>query len=258
MDQLTPEQLQGLFDQLVTTDVTKPSHRELYPALSPSKPEFSQAGRTVLITGGGTTVGYAIGRAFVQASAKTVIIIGRRAEVLESAKTRLESEAKAAGTKTNIIAQTCDVTNMPEVEKFWKGLAADGITVDVFVANAAKFTEPAPILELGADEVWSQVETNAKAPLYFAEKFNKQLGDKQGVGRSLSLCCFHYMLTQSRSVPCQCLKPDHCRLCEPWRRHAPCVRPVQDDRHSRVPAHRPKHSARETTDCQLPSGRPLF
>jgi short-subunit dehydrogenase len=65
---------------------------------------------------------------------------------------------------------------------FWKDLAAQGITVDVFIANAAKFTEPKPILDLGADEVWSQMEVNVKSPLYFVEKFNAQQGDKPKVG----------------------------------------------------------------------------
>jgi hypothetical protein len=35
------------------------------------------------------------------------------------------------------------------------------------------------LLELGADEVWSQMEVNAKSPLYFVEKFYKQGGEKQ-------------------------------------------------------------------------------
>jgi short-subunit dehydrogenase len=68
---------------------------------------------------------------------------------------------------------------MGQVEEFWKGLKEEKITVDVFVNNVAKFTEPKPLLELGADEVWSQMEVNAKSPLYFVEKFYKQGGEKQ-------------------------------------------------------------------------------
>jgi hypothetical protein len=59
----------------------------------------------------------------------------------------------------------------------------------VYVANAAKFTEPQPMFELGVEEVWSQVETNVKSPLYFAEKFWKQpgTGEKQKVSSILSV-----------------------------------------------------------------------
>jgi hypothetical protein len=63
----------------------------------------------------------------------------------------------------------------------WKDLAERSIIIDVYVANAAKFSEPKTIFELGADEVWSQVEVNAKSPLYFAEKFNSQQSSKQKV-----------------------------------------------------------------------------
>jgi NAD(P)-dependent dehydrogenase (short-subunit alcohol dehydrogenase family) len=150
---MDPEAIDQMFKSLLHTEVTKIVHRDIYPALSPSRPELSQAGRVVLITGGGTGVGYSIARAFVRASADTVIIIGRRTDVLATSAARLEQEAKATGTKTKVIARTCNVVNPAEVETFWKELVAQGIIVDVYIANAAKFTEPKPILELGADEV---------------------------------------------------------------------------------------------------------
>ncbi|RFU33068.1 hypothetical protein B7463_g3263, partial [Scytalidium lignicola] len=171
--------LQLLFTQALYTDVTKTIHREPYPVVLPSRPELSQAGRAVLITGGGTGVGYAIARAFVRAAADTVPIIGRRPDVLATASSHLEQEAKASGTNTKILTRTCDVVRLAEVEELWTDLAAQGIAVDVLVANAAKFTATKPILELGADEVWAQVEVNAKAPLYFTEKFYLQQGEKQ-------------------------------------------------------------------------------
>jgi len=142
----------------------------------------------ILITGGGTGVGFSIARSFIKASAATVIIIGRRADVIATAVDNLEKEAKTSGTNTKVIGKTCDVVNMAEVEAFWKYLAAQGITVDVFVANAAKFTEPKPILELGADEIWSQMEVNAKSPLYFVDKFYAQPTENQKVSVSYLSC----------------------------------------------------------------------
>ena len=172
--------LEELFD-ISKTDITTTIHRESYPAISPSKPELSQAGRVVLIPGGGTGVGFATARSFVRASAKTIIILGRRAHVLAEAASRLEEETQAVGTSTQIITYPCDVVNMAEVDAFWKEIGARGITIDVFVANVAKITEPKPLLELGVDEVWSQIETNVKSPLYFSEKFYSQPGEKQKV-----------------------------------------------------------------------------
>ncbi|KAF2096851.1 putative short-chain dehydrogenase [Rhizodiscina lignyota] len=189
--QMSLTEKEQLFKPLVQTNVTKTAHREGYSAISPTRAELSQAGRTVLVTGGGTGIGYAIARSFVRASAATVIIIGRRSNVLATAASSLEQEAKAARTNTKIITRTCDVVEQTEVEALWKDLAAQAVTVDVLVANAAKVTEAEPLLELGADEVWSQVETNAKGPLYFIEKFYSQKGEKQKFLINVSTLSIH-------------------------------------------------------------------
>ena len=204
------------FRQLGETNVTKTVHQKPYPALSFMRPEMSQAGRVVLIPGGGANIGHSIARSFIRASADTVIIIGRRAEVLRSAGSRLEEEAKLAGTGTKIITRSFDVVNIAEVEAFWRDLADQGITVDVLVANVAKSPEPKSIIELGADEVWSFMEINVRSPLYFAEKFFSQPGGtgKQKVshfslhcGHRSNLACTRWMYltnrTHSSSSTCQ-------------------------------------------------------
>jgi FlaA1/EpsC-like NDP-sugar epimerase len=144
------------------TNVINIVPRESYPAISPTRPELSQAGRSILITGGGTGAGFAMAKAFIRASAATLIIIGRRADVLETAQSSLAEEAKTTGTGTKIITQTCDVTNLAEVDALWADLAAKNIIVDVYIANAAKFTEPQSMLSLGTAEVWNR--QSAKSP----------------------------------------------------------------------------------------------
>ena len=101
--------------------------------------------------------------------------------MLAAAATQLEAEAKTAGTNTKVIHRSVDIVDVAQVDAFWKELATQNIVVDVWVANAAKFTEPKPLLELGVEEVWPQVEINAKSALYFAERFYAQPGDKQKV-----------------------------------------------------------------------------
>ncbi|KAF4420563.1 peroxisomal short-chain alcohol dehydrogenase [Fusarium acutatum] len=142
------------------TDVTKTVHSEPYDAISTDNPKFSQAGKTILITGGGTTIGNSIGRSFVRASAERVIILGRRLEVLQDGALRLQQEAKAAGTHTKIIHRQLDITDFSAVDTFWKQMASEGISVDVFVSNAAAFPQLKPLLESGAKNMWSDLNTN--------------------------------------------------------------------------------------------------
>lgn len=173
--------LLAILNNIRETNVTKTTHKTVYSAVSPTRSELNQAGKTILITGGGTNTGLAIAHSFVRASAFRVVIVGRRAEVLEVAKSKLEVEVKLMGSSTEIIARVCDIVKTTDVDALWKYLDDEDITVDVFVSNAAKFTEPEPMFKLGFNEVWSQMEANLKAPMYFAEKFYKQNEGKQKV-----------------------------------------------------------------------------
>lgn len=166
------------------TNFTKTTHRSSYPAIDPTRPELSQKGRTVLITGGGTGIGFGIASSFIQAGAGTVIIAGRREQVLIDAKKQLDQEAQRAGKEPRVIAQVLDVTDKAAVAALWLDLKDKGIEVDVLVLNAAKFSPLQTIFELGSDEVWSMFEANVHGPLMLAEAFAKQGGDKPKVRRS--------------------------------------------------------------------------
>ncbi|KAH8678449.1 putative short-chain dehydrogenase [Xylariales sp. PMI_506] len=170
----------------IATNFTTTVHRSVYPAIAPTRPELSQAGKTVLITGGATGIGRATALSFVQASAATVIIAARRKELLEAAASELEQKARELGVPTKIVPHTLDVTDDAKVEEFWDGLKSQGILVDIFVNNAAKFTEPKPLFELGYEEVWNQFEVNVKGPLHMCERFYKQREE----GRKLYLVNF--------------------------------------------------------------------
>lgn len=178
---MDPEILMQLFRGLSATNVTKTVHTEPYPAISPSRPELNQVGKVVLVTGGGTGVGFNIAKAFVRASADTIIIIGRRADVLEKAASDLKQEAISAGTNTNIINRSVDVLDSVQTNELWEYLTSQGIHVDVFVANVGKSSVPKSLIELGAARVWEDFEINVKSPLFWTEKFYNQPGDKKKV-----------------------------------------------------------------------------
>ncbi|KAK1659533.1 short-chain dehydrogenase [Colletotrichum godetiae] len=155
---------------------TKKEHKETYPTIFPSRPELSQAGRTVLITGGSAGIGFAIAKGFAQAHAKRIIILGRRQNLVDEAVSELKKEFP----EVQFDGYPSDVDDLADVEKLWKGFEEDGTVIDVLVLNAAKISEHGPILSLGRDEVWSSFTMNVRSLLDLSERFYKQ---KNGEGR---------------------------------------------------------------------------
>ncbi|RFU77310.1 hypothetical protein TARUN_4928 [Trichoderma arundinaceum] len=154
----------------------KQYRREPYAAISPSRPELSQAGRTVIVTGGNSGIGFAIARGFVRASAKRVIILGRRPDVVKSAAEQLSKEAEGFGSSAVVEGRVCDIASLESTEALWTGLQKEGIFVDVLVLNAAAHGATTPILQNGLKNVWADYEANVRSALDLTERFYKQTG----------------------------------------------------------------------------------
>lgn len=165
----------------------KQYHRKPYTAISPSRPELSQAGNTVVVTGGNSGIGYAIARSFVEASAKHVIILGRRREVVKSAAEKLSKEADGFGSSTVVEGKVCDISSLESTAAFWTHLQNNGIHVDVLVLNAAAGGNTAPILASGLSNVWADYEANVRSAMDFAERFYKQTTKQGASSRKVSL-----------------------------------------------------------------------
>lgn len=154
----------------------KAIHKKPYPALSPLRPEFSQAGRTVVVVGSSAGIGFAIARAFVQASASHVILTGRREAALASAVSELQAEAKAGTTVSSFVS---DLSDLQATERLWDEFAKQGIAVDVLVLNAMSVTEGGPLLQTNLDGAWKSFETNVRGLLDYSQRFSKQ-GKQEG------------------------------------------------------------------------------
>ncbi|SPQ26318.1 588c37c8-167c-4bd2-9407-c1eed63c842f [Thermothielavioides terrestris] len=136
----------------------KTVHKQPYAAISPSRPELSQAGKTVLVLGGSISIGLSIAKSFVQASASHVIVTGRRQTVLDNAVAELKAEAKGSG--TTITGISSDMADLAATEKLWDELKHRGIVVDVLVLNGVNAGPAKPLLEAGLAPVWNAFEAN--------------------------------------------------------------------------------------------------
>ncbi|CAM1511303.1 Fc.00g088160.m01.CDS01 [Cosmosporella sp. VM-42] len=153
------------------TQITKVLHRASYASIDPSRPELSQRGRTVLVTGSSSGIGLAIARAFAKAGAETVILTGRRHGVLTEATNKLREQLP----KTKFIGRPADIADPADGKGLWDQLATDGILVDVLVLNAARLqSKQASIIELGQEEVWADYTANVGSHLAFADYFYHQ------------------------------------------------------------------------------------
>ncbi|PGH04211.1 hypothetical protein AJ80_08556 [Polytolypa hystricis UAMH7299] len=153
---------------------TKTIHKEPYDAISPILPEHSQAGQSVMITGGGSGIGFAISRAFAQAGATKIIILGRRVTTLTSAAAKLVEQVPAF--KGEVKTVQCDIMDPSSVAALWEGLEGEEVVVDVLVLNAAQFGARVDVLlDAGVDEVWSAYSLNVRANLDLTNRFFTQL-----------------------------------------------------------------------------------
>ncbi|KAE9399474.1 short-chain dehydrogenase/reductase, partial [Gymnopus androsaceus JB14] len=148
-------------------------HRDTYPSISPTKPSLTQAGKTILITGGGGGIGFEIARSFAKASASKIIIVGRRGNLLDEALVKLRQEFQ--GDATEFIAHQADVGSDSSITSLWEFLHSQIILVHVLVLNAANFYPMAPdTLSMDKTELMEAFDTNVGGNFLMSANFVKQ------------------------------------------------------------------------------------
>jgi NAD(P)-dependent dehydrogenase (short-subunit alcohol dehydrogenase family) len=105
----------------------------------------SLAGRTALVTGGGHGLGAAIGRSLHGAGAE-VVLVGRRADLLEQVCAELGSRARWA---------VCDVADPASVSSLAEELA-DAAEISILINNAGVAGPVAPLTEIEVAD-WDEV-----------------------------------------------------------------------------------------------------
>lgn len=153
-------------------------HKDTHEAISPSRAELSQAGKTVLVTGGAYGVGYAIANSFAQARASTIVLVGRHVDTLQSSAEKLKADSAKVNPDLRVVVHKVDVTSHESTVGLWRWLAEQKVVIDVLILNAGRQSPFKSILDLGLDEVWNFYQVNVYGHMDFAQHFHKQ--DRRG------------------------------------------------------------------------------
>jgi uncharacterized oxidoreductase len=120
------------------------------------------SGNKILITGGGSGIGYAMAERFDQ-EGNTVIICGRRGSALQEAAEKLPS----------IITRQCDLSNTDERVALFEWIAREHTDLNVLVNNAGIQNWMSITDEDFFQRAKDEITTNIEAPIHLTSLFLK-------------------------------------------------------------------------------------
>ncbi len=147
-------------------------------------PLLDLTGKTAVVIGGTSGIGFALARELAKAGAD-VVPTGRRAELARKAA----AEVVALGRRS--LALTCDVTDEPSLEQLLRSVCAEFGSVQILVNSAGRIKR-SPTLEFSDDEWNAILETNLNGTLRACRVFGRHMIE-QKYGRIVnigSLSCF--------------------------------------------------------------------
>ncbi|KAK3291297.1 putative NADP(+)-dependent dehydrogenase [Chaetomium fimeti] len=141
---------------------TKTYHTQTYDRIAKHH-GFDGRGKTVLITGGATGVGFSIAKAFAEAGVARIAIVSRSPGPQETAKADLQ----AAHPAVQVLTYSTSVTDSTRLIEILSELG----TVDILVLSAAAAHRRAPGTEITEQEVRDAFETNVLATFTLVRAF---------------------------------------------------------------------------------------
>ena len=156
-------------------------------------------GKTIVVTGGGTGLGKAMGTYFLKLGAN-LVITSRKLEVLQ--KTALEMEADTGG---KVLAVQCDVRDAAQVEDVLAETLTKFGSVDVLVNNAAgNFISPTE--RLSANAFSSIIDIVLKGTVNCTLAFGKHWIKQKQAASVLNIVTTYAFTGSAYVVPSACAK----------------------------------------------------
>ncbi|KAH0491053.1 hypothetical protein TgHK011_002499 [Trichoderma gracile] len=144
-------------------------HHEPTPATDPAQEQLSAAGKTVLVTGGGTAIGAATVEAFAKARADHIFLIGRRLNLLKEVEQKLAKQYP----NTEFHAIQTDLSKEDQVKDLFQQINKVSF-LDILVANAGYLPEPGPLASSETSEWWKGHEINVLGTYLLGKYFLNQ------------------------------------------------------------------------------------
>lgn len=117
------------------------------------------SGKTAVITGGATGIGFAAAKRFIEEGA-FVFIFGRRQEALDIAVAKLGPNARAI---------KGSVSDLADLDRLYKSVKAERGTLDIVLANAGAGS-PLPLGKITSEQRDIIFDTNVKGSIFTVQK----------------------------------------------------------------------------------------
>ncbi|KAL4952092.1 hypothetical protein BDW69DRAFT_26956 [Aspergillus filifer] len=151
---------------------TSKIYRDVYPAVDPTRPELSQAGKVVVITGASRGLGQ-LGLApfFARANAKGIALLGRSADGLAET----EKLIKDINPGTQVLSLPVDVTDVKGVAAAFDKIVDRLGVPNVLINNAGVLTQ-GTVSDSDIESWWNVQEVNVKGTLIVTKAFLNKTG----------------------------------------------------------------------------------
>ena len=142
---------------------------------------FNYSEKSVIITGGGTGIGFEIAKSFLMCGAK-ITIVGRRNDVLENAVNQLKKLYPKL--EKDIFSLSCDMSDEDSVRNLFNSVKSTYNQIDILINNCGKWSLT-KIDQINSDEIDDHYNNILKSTILgtkFATEFLEDSGSIVNVG----------------------------------------------------------------------------